>query len=79
MDLIERTDVFDLVDSGKLIGNLNYKMVRKLIEDLPSVNPEDRVDKWCIDCKEYDHDKHCCPRFNKVIRQTLDVIISKGE
>lgn len=28
-------------------------------------------DKWCTDCKEYDTEKHCCPRFNKVIRQAL--------
>ena len=29
-------------------------------------------EEWCTDCKEYDHEKHCCPRFNKVIRTTLN-------
>lgn len=29
------------------------------------------IDEWCTDCKEYDTDRHCCPRWNKVIRQTL--------
>lgn len=28
--------------------------------------------EWCTDCKEYDHEKHCCPRWNKVIRNTLN-------
>ena len=28
--------------------------------------------EWCTGCKEYDHEKHCCPRFNKVIRTTLN-------
>lgn len=29
-------------------------------------------EEWCTDCKEYDNEKHCCPRFNKVIRTTLN-------
>lgn len=31
-------------------------------------------DEWCTDCKEYDKEKHCCPRFNKVIRETIQEI-----
>lgn len=27
--------------------------------------------EWCTGCKEYDHEKHCCPRWTKVIRNTL--------
>lgn len=27
---------------------------------------------WCTDCKEYDHERHCCPRFMDVISQTVD-------
>lgn len=27
--------------------------------------------RWCTDCKEYDHQKHCCPRFNSVIAETI--------
>lgn len=30
-----------------------------------------KPDEWCDTCKEYDQKKHCCPRFNKVIRKTL--------
>lgn len=29
-------------------------------------------DKWCEDCAEYDEKRHCCPRFNRVIRTALD-------
>ena len=36
-----------------------------------SAQPEMSFDEWCTDCKEYDKDKHCCPRWNRVIRQTL--------
>lgn len=40
-----------------------------IVEDLPSAHRP--VDEWCTDCKEYDHDKHCCPRFNRVIRTAV--------
>lgn len=42
--------------------------------DLPSVRLEYKLDEWCTDCKEYDHERHCCPRFNRVIRETLEEI-----
>jgi len=28
--------------------------------------------KWCTDCKEYDQEKHCCHRWSKVIRDTVE-------
>ena len=28
--------------------------------------------EWCHGCKEYDQEKHCCPRWNKVIRKTVE-------
>lgn len=28
--------------------------------------------EWCTDCKEYDQDAHCCHRYSKVIRQTVE-------
>lgn len=37
MDCIDRQTVLDLVDKGYLISNGNYGKVRKLIEDIPSV------------------------------------------
>lgn len=29
-------------------------------------------DEWCDDCKEYDTEKKCCPRFNRVIRGAMN-------
>ena len=31
----------------------------------------ERTDEWCTGCKEYDTEKKCCPRFNRVIREAL--------
>lgn len=28
--------------------------------------------EWCHDCKEYDAERHCCPRWTKVIRNTVE-------
>lgn len=28
--------------------------------------------EWCHDCKEYDKSEHCCHRWTKVIRDTVD-------
>ena len=45
--------------------------VRMAIEALHKTEAQIEVDEWCTDCKEYDHERHCCPRWNKVIRETL--------
>lgn len=28
--------------------------------------------EWCDTCKEYDQEKHCCHRWSKVIRNTVE-------
>ena len=28
--------------------------------------------EWCTGCKEYDQERHCCPRWNDVIRRTVE-------
>ena len=28
--------------------------------------------EWCTDCKEYDQEAHCCHRYSKMIRKTVD-------
>ena len=40
-----------------------------VVKGMPSAQPD--LDEWCADCKEYDQEHHCCPRWNRVIRQTL--------
>ena len=33
------------------------------------------IDEWCTDCKEYDNERHCCPRWNRVIRETVKEVL----
>ena len=39
---------------------------------VPSAQPD--LDEWCTDCKEYDKERHCCPRWNRVIRKTAEEV-----
>ena len=50
-------------------NNIPITELYDILEQMPSAQP--KPDEWCIDCKEYDSQKHCCPRFNRVIRNTL--------
>ena len=63
-DLISRKAVLDAVnDCGICIQR---------ILDIPSAEPEPEEFEWCHDCKEYDQERHCCHRWTKVIRQTVE-------
>ena len=43
------------------------------LKHIPSVTPQEpQTFKWCTDCKEYDQEKHCCHRWSKVIRDTVE-------
>ena len=50
------------------------KMVIEHLKQMPSAQPEQTnswcINSWCIDCKEYDTENKCCPRYNRVIKQT---------
>ena len=35
--------------------------------------------EWCRDCKEYDQEAHCCHRWTKVIRQTVEELRRDAE
>lgn len=47
-----------------------------IVEDIPSAEPIEEFE-WCHDCKEYDQEKHCCHRWTKVIRQTVEEVKSQ--
>ena len=55
----------DAYDKAYIIGTL---------EEVPSAEPWDiyNYDEWCTDCKEYDTENHRCPRWNKMIRRTIE-------
>lgn len=78
-DLISRHDAIDalmpIYKSASLRNRNVFSTARKCmaaIEDLPSAERDYKFDEWCTDCKEYDQERHCCPRFNAVIRRTIE-------
>lgn len=49
--------------------------IKMRIAKLPAIRSEaaqPELDEWCTDCKEYNQDRHCCPRWNRVIRETVE-------
>lgn len=40
------------------------------LEKVPPAHPE--MNEWCRDCSEYDRKHNRCPRWNRVIRQTVE-------
>ena len=72
-DLISRQDAIDVADAiWSVTGDKNVAKVWYQIKDLPSAQPEERaLHESCTDCPLYDKDRHSCPRFNKVIPETL--------
>ena len=66
-DLIDRQAAIDEIN--KLEYPSSLVDVKRIIVELPSAQPD--LDEWCTDCSEYDQERHCCPRFNRVIREAL--------
>lgn len=74
VDCISRQFMYELGATCIATRNENGKLVALgAIEELPSVTPQEPQSfKWCRDCKEYDQEKHCCHRWSKVIRDTVE-------
>ena len=68
-ELVNRIEA-SIADAEGYLGGI--AMALDEIEDLPSEHPEDF--EWCKGCKEYDHERGCCPRFNKVIKETVEEV-----
>ena len=70
MDLISRQAAIDA--AGNTIPGGWFDMLYPKLEALPSAQPEEiALHESCTDCPLYDKDRHRCPRFNKVIPETL--------
>lgn len=69
-------------DSDYELGQRSQWKADKLaIESVPPER-EAKLNEWCFDCKEYDQERHCCPRWNRVIRNTVEELKAepyKGE
>lgn len=52
----------------------NFLEAMKIIAGCTSLNECEASEEfqWCTDCKEYDQENHCCHRFSKVIRESLN-------
>jgi hypothetical protein len=48
--------------------------IETVVNQLPSVQPIYNTSEWCYDCSEHNHDKHCCPRFNRVIHNAIEEV-----
>ena len=83
-DLISRAEAIEAFDGTK-VGEKNCTEYDSGYNDgidfavstlsvLPSAQSEPEEFEWCHDCKEYDQEKHCCHRWTKVIRKTVDEI-----
>lgn len=72
-DLIDRQAAIDAIVAWTVEDRPDVEMPTDLIDRikaLPTAQPE--LNEWCHDCKEYDKEHHCCPRWNRVIRTTLE-------
>ena len=86
-DLISRQAAIDALDkrfdSIPMEQTTEILQLRKDLRELPSAQPEQTnswcINSWCNNCKEYDTEKHSCPRFNRVIKQTLDEVYAHAE
>ena len=81
-DLISRQDAMnaiqkraDEIDSVYSAFWEGLKIAQDIVEKVPSAELEEH--EWCHDCKEYDQEKHCCHRWTKVIRNTVEEIKTK--
>ena len=52
----------------------DYKKSLNLIDNAPTVIPDNDIFEWCTDCKEYDQEKHCCHRWSSKIREAAEEI-----
>ena len=67
-DTISRQAALDALNG---IDEYNPRSIFAITE-LPPVQPEPEEFEWCHTCREYDQEKHCCHRWTKVIRQTVE-------
>lgn len=58
-----------------------HEALREALDRVPAadvVEVRHYLSEWCTDCKEYDKERHCCPRFNRVIEETVAEMKSDG-
>lgn len=73
MDVIYRKDAVREIANHLGVPAENWmKIAEEWLRDVPSAQPEEiALHESCTDCPLYDQNRHSCPRFNKVIPETL--------
>jgi len=71
-DLLDTTQEYPHLDGMTMFGEALNMAIAALEQQ------EKAFDEWCTDCKEYDHNRNCCPRYNRVIRGALDEVKQQG-
>ena len=81
-DTISRLAVIQIIEKmrARIGHNLERSVGRAMIEILDEVgddvgklpSAESESFEWCTDCKEYDQEAHCCHRWSKIIRKTVE-------
>lgn len=77
-DVIRRQSVLDAITAsinqygGRYTAEqLNmWGLFTQMVKEMPSAESESF--EWCTDCKEYDQEAHCCHRWSKMIRKTIE-------
>lgn len=47
-----------------------WGLFAQMVKEIPPTESESF--EWCTDCKEYDQEAHCCHRWSKMIRKTVE-------
>ena len=77
-DVIRRQSVLDAITasinqygSRYTAEQLNmWGLFAQMVKEMSSAESESF--EWCTDCKEYDQEAHCCHRWSKMIRKTVE-------
>ena len=77
----EFMDMYKIVDSDEVYTNgaelVPIFRMKQWFEHVDA-EPEQIEFEWCTDCKEYDQEAHCCHRWTKVIRNTVNDLKTQG-
>ena len=78
-DLISRSRLrknMEFICMGIMAGTEPYNAPLTEIDNAPTVEPCYQTAS-CLDCKNYDKDKHACPRYCEVIKDALRSVSSE--